>query len=260
VQVVFAECSAIYSGRGDSTLARGVRAIFIKEDGSVSIHNENGNKPLNYMKTASQERSRNELGEEVWTFDARHESLAITLHRILGEVEQPLLSKAEDPGIVSSGTEAQLQEWLFRHSEALGEGYRSVQREFNTGAGAVDILALSPEGFPVAVEVKRVAMLGAVDQVRRYVESMKALGESSVVNPETGEVFELDFSKTSGLVAALDLRPKMLELAAKRELPSVVIPAYWRDPEGKPASAEEIPRVHHLEPKDSVDGELEVKL
>jgi RecB family endonuclease NucS len=229
MRVIVAECSAIYSGRGDSSLARGLRAIFIKSDGSVSIHNDSSNKPMNYMKTASQTVTVNEAGEEIWTFDARHESLRVTVHKVYASFEQELLGKENDPGLTRDGTEAHLQEWLFAHPDALGPGYLSVEREFNTGAGAVDILAITPQGIPVAVEVKRVAMLGAVDQIQRYVESMKLLPNLTVPDPQTQQPIELDFQKTIGLVAALDLRPKMLALADKRSVPTVEIPAYWRE-------------------------------
>lgn len=231
MQVIVAECSAIYSGRGDSTLARGLRAVFIKSDGSVSIHNDNSNKPMNYMKTASKTVTENAVGEEVWTFDARHESLQITLHKVYNSFEQPLLGKDDDPGLTRDGTEAHLQEWLFANPETLGMGYSSIEREFQTGAGAVDILAVTPEGVPVAVEVKRVAMLGAVDQIQRYVESMKTLPNQIVKDPQSEHSIELDFRKTIGLVAAIDLRPKMLALAEKRSVPTVVIPTYWRNQE-----------------------------
>lgn len=237
MQVIVAECSAIYSGRGDSTLARGLRAIFIKSDGSVSIHNDNSNKPLNYMKTASKVISNNDEGEEVWTFDARHESLRITLHKIYNSFEEQLLSKEDEPGLTRDGTEAHLQEWLFANPSAMGPGFVSIEREFNTGAGAVDILAITPDGTPVAVEVKRVAMLGAVDQVQRYVESMKLLPNKFITDPLSGELIELKFENTIGLVAALDLRPKMLILADKRGVPTVEIPAYWRPEKAKIATA-----------------------
>lgn len=227
MRVIIAECSAVYSGRGDSTLAPGIRAILIKSDGSVSIHNDNSNKPLNYMKTAAHSVALNAAGEEVWTFDARHETLEITIHETYSGFEQQLLDKATEPGLKVDGTEAQLQQWLFEHPEALGAGITTLQREFQTGAGAVDILALDAQGFPIAVEVKRVAAAGAADQVRRYVENMRALPPASF--PQTdGKLIPIDFSKTTGLIAALDLRPKLLDLAQKRNLPTVLVPAYWR--------------------------------
>jgi RecB family endonuclease NucS len=228
VRVVFAECSAIYAGRGDTTLERALRAILIKRDGSVSIHNDSANKPMNYMKMASLEKTFDEHGNEVWKFDARHESLAITIYEILGEVDKELVDKDSDPGGEASGTEAHLQKWIFENPSALGEGFTAVQREFATGAGSVDLLVLSPEGKPVAVEVKRVATLGAVDQVRRYVDSMRALENRIMLHPITRAEIPVNFSETTGLIAALDLRPKMLELAEKRGVPSVLIPAYWK--------------------------------
>lgn len=222
MEIIVAECSATYSGRSESTLERGKRAVIIKDDGSVSIHNDSSNKPLNYMKTASQEESINDLGESVLTFDARHESLAVTFHHIFEHIGAKLMTKEEDPGVQISGTESHLQAYLFSNPAALGEGVKSIQREFLTGAGSVDLLCIAADGTPIAVEVKRVAILGAPDQVRRYVESMRTLENTKMTLPNGEEVY-LDFSKTIGLVAALDLRPKMLELSEKRNLQTVLI-------------------------------------
>ena len=205
-----------------------MRAIFVKSDGSVSIHNDNSNKPLNYMKTASQTVTTNGDGEEVWTFDARHETLEITIHHTVGAFEQQLLDKSTEPGLKVDGTEAQLQEWLFANPDRLGTGIITLQREFQTGAGAVDILAVGPDGHPIAVEIKRTAPTSTADQVRRYVENMVNLPPQSFIHPVTAEVYDLDFTKTTGLIAALDLRPKLLDLAHKRGVPTVKVPAYWK--------------------------------
>lgn len=229
MRAIVATCSAVYSGRGDSTLAPGKRLILIKSDGSVSIHNENSNKPLNYMKTASQTVSFNGDGEEVWIFDARHETLAITIHERHASFEEDLLTKETDPGLRVDGTEAHLQQWIFDHPEILGEGIVTLQREFQTGAGAVDILAMTENAEPIAVEIKRTAAAGAADQVRRYVENMKTLSPTDFEHPITGVMVPLDFTKTTGLIAALDLRPKLLDLATKRGVTTVEVPTYWRN-------------------------------
>lgn len=222
MRVVIADCSAIYSGRGDTSLCQARRAIIIKEDGSVSIHNDAGNKPLNYMKCATLVESVDTLGAPVWTFDARHESLSITLHDILSDTASTLV--ANDEGLVRDGTEDHLQEWIANHPEVLGEGYTLVRREFPTGNGPVDLLVLDAEGKPVAVEVKRVAMLGAVDQVRRYVEALKA-----DVDPDSVDADIPDFHETTGIIAALDVRPRTQELADKRGFRTVTIPPTWRN-------------------------------
>lgn len=215
MELIVADCSAIYTGRGDTKLPRGIRSIIIKKDGSVSIHNDEGNKPLNYMKKAHFIKTTNAVGDEVWTFDTRHESLSITIYKILTTVNQNLMEN--DPGLERDGTENQLQEWLSCHTETLGDGFSLVQREYPTGNGPVDLLVFDSLETPVAVEVKRVAMLGAVDQCRRYVD---ALRENST---------DENFKNTYGMIAALDIRPRTIEYAIKRDIKLVVIPESWRD-------------------------------
>lgn len=225
LKVVIADCSATYTGRGDTTLSRGVRAIIIKNDGSVSIHNEVGNKPLNYMKTATFVESINDAGEQVWTYDSRKESLAITIHSLHMMTEMPLIS--EDPGLVRDGTEDQLQEWLSINPHILGEGFTLVGREYQTGKGPVDLLVLDAEGLPVVVEVKRVAMLGAVDQCRRYIDGLK-----DPETPKNPDHEHIDFSKVRGMVAGVDIRPKTLEWAEKHKIETVFIPTFWKEFKG----------------------------
>lgn len=216
MRIIIADCSAIYTGRGDTMLARGVRSLIIKRDGSVSIHNDEGNKPLNYMKEASLLKSKNHHGEEVWTFDSRKESLAITMHNIIAEHEYQLIEN--DPGLVRDGTEDHLQAWLAEHPEVLGERFSLVSREYQTGNGPVDLLVLDENRLPIAVEVKRVATLSAVDQCRRYVDALR-----------TKYDHDIDFTKTRGLIAGLDIRPKTLEWATKKHIQTVTLPLDWRE-------------------------------
>jgi endonuclease len=210
MRLIIADCSAIYSGRGDTQLGRAVRAVIIKEDGSVSIHNDVGNKPLNYMKCAPLTETF-EDGLMIWTFDARHESLRIVMHEVISDVSAPLV--VADEGLVRDGTEPQLQAWLADNVEVLGQGYTLVQREYPTGNGPVDLLVQDREGRYIAVEVKRVAMLGAVDQVRRYVDALKTTP---------------GFEDTRGIIAALDIRPKTQIFADKKKMETVLIPQDWR--------------------------------
>lgn len=211
VRVVIANLSAVYTGRGDTKLGHGIRSIIIKDDGAVSIHNDKGNKPLNYMGKGCQfTETVDAAGDRVWTFDSRDESLRITLHEVLHDTSFPLMQ--EDPGLVRDGTESHLQEWIASHPHSLGKGFTLVGREYPTGAGPVDILMRNPDGVPVAVEVKRVAMLGAVDQVSRYVEALRSVE---------------GMENTLGMIAAVDVRPNTMKLAARRGIPWATIPAFW---------------------------------
>lgn len=218
MRMVIADCSAIYTGRGDTQLPRGIRSIMIKNDGSVSIHNDVGNKPLNYMKEAHFTSSETSFKELVWTFDTRKESLSIIIHKLISETEYDLIQ--EDPGLQRDGTEDQLQEWLSKHPEVFGEGYSLVSREYPTGNGPVDLFLLDERGDPVSVEVKRVAMIGAVDQCRRYTDALKEQEIS-----ENG----INFLNVRGLIAALDIRPKTVEYAKKHNISLLTIPSSWRD-------------------------------
>lgn len=185
MKVIIADCSAIYTGRGDTSLPRGVRAILLKRDGSVSLHNDVGNKPLNYMKNATFSEDVNVDDEIVWMFDSRRESLTITVHHQMMSTDVPLMDN--DPGLVRDGTEDHLQEWLAENPHILGDGWHIVSREFETGNGPVDLLALDADNAPVAVEVKRVAMLPAVDQVRRYLDALRARSADTRAIPSDDE-------------------------------------------------------------------------
>lgn len=219
MKLVIADCSAIYTGRGDTVLPRGVRTIMIKADGSVSIHNDKSNKPLNYMKTANFVEETNDAGESMWIYDSRNESLAITIHEIFMNTDMELME--DDPGLEKDGTEKHLQEWLSNHPEYLGEGFTIAAKEYQTGNGPVDLLALAEDGRPIAVEIKRIAMLGAVDQCRRYLDALRS--------SENDESLNLNFFHVGGMIAAVDIRPKTLEWAKKHKIATVIIPSNWRD-------------------------------
>lgn len=216
MRVIIAELSVVYTGRGDTYLPPAIRALFLKSDGAVSIHDDAGNKPLNYMNGGKYEKTEHVLedGTLLWSFDTRQESIQVTLHRVLSDTEHALDQEA--PRLERDGTEAQLQGWLAEHPDTLGKGFMTEAREFPTGAGPVDILARDPQGRPVVVEVKRTAMLTACDQVTRYVTAIRE---------------QPGFEEAYGLIAALDIRPKTEALAVKRGIGMVIIPPYWRSPE-----------------------------
>ena len=211
MRVVVADCSVVYTGRGDTKLGRAVRALVVKSDGSVSVHNDRGTKPLNYMgKGCVHSVVVNEDGCEVWCYDSRKESLQVCMFQVFSDSMFPLEAGVGDV-LERDGTEIQLQGWLAENPDVIGEGFVFGSREFATGAGPVDLFMFDPDGVPVAVEVKRTAMLGAVDQVSRYVEALKASG----------------YDEVYGLLVALDVRPKTRVLAEKRGIRWVEVPSDW---------------------------------
>ena len=205
MRVIIATCSVIYTGRGDTRLEPRRRAVIVKDDGAVSVHSGFGNKPLNYMGCPNEITwSTDESGCAVLAVDTRKESLLITLHEVHDEFEHAL--DDEEPGLIRDGTEDHLQEWLSLRPELFGDGYDLVSREYRTSAGAVDILLRHDDGHYLAVEVKRIAMLGAVDQVLRYVSALRE-----------------EYEDVRGLIVALDVRPKTQVLADKKDVATLTV-------------------------------------
>ena len=211
MRIVVASCSVIYTGRGDTKLPQGVRALIIKDDGSISIHNDKSNKPINYMGKDNVHTESIIDDITVWHFDTRKENLQVHIHELISDTNFEL--DIDDAGLIRDGTEDQLQAWLADNVWVFGPGCTLVSREYPTGAGPVDILIRDENGTPIAVEVKRIAMLGAVDQANRYVEALRQIE---------------GFENTKGMVAALDIRPNTIKLAERRKIECVTIPSSWR--------------------------------
>lgn len=211
MRIVVAECSVLYSGRGDTTMDKAVRSIMIKNDGAISIHNDVGNKPLNYMgkENVFTETIDEKSKSTVWRFDTRKEYLEITLYSVLTDFQHEL-DNGSVP-LVRDGTEDDLQAWLFKNHYVIREGLIPLQREYQTTAGAIDLMFEKPDGNLLGVEVKRVAMLGAVDQCVRYRNALNDLhGDVEVI------------------LTALDIRPNTAKQADKRKIGYTFVPSSWR--------------------------------
>jgi RecB family endonuclease NucS len=209
MRLVVASCSVIYTGRGDTNLPRAIRAIMLKGDGAVSIHSDFGNKPLNYMGKGNTHTITTQVdGTIEWAFDTRKESIRILLHDVISDSDHVL--EVEEPGLTRDGTEPQLQAWLADHPETLGLGWTTIQREYQTGAGPVDLLVHDADGKPVAVEIKRTGTAAAIYQVNRYVAAMNETRE-----PEAPEV--------RGVVVAVEFRPRAVVVANKFNIPLITV-------------------------------------
>lgn len=167
MRVVIASCSVTYQGRLSASLPQATRLIMVKADGSISIHSDDrAYKPLNWMNppcTVSVEPGR-------WVVtNPKGETLEITLHEVLQDIDHVM---GAEPGLTKDGVEAHLQELLAATPERIEPGLRLVRREYETGIGPVDLMCRDGEGRAVAVEIKRVGELNAVDQLTRYLERL----------------------------------------------------------------------------------------
>lgn len=204
MRIIVADCEVLYEGRGLTTLARARRAIIIKSDGAISVHQDKSNKPLNYMGAGSILTIERKGRKQIWVFASKKESITVTIHKIVDDHDYEL--EAYDEGLVRQKTEDELQAWLAKHPEAVGRGYKFIAREFRTPVGPVDLLMQDEMGNYIVVEVKRKAMIDSVYQVKRYVDSLNLHGE-------LGEV--------RGIVVSPDVRPNTLRLAEQQNIQCV---------------------------------------
>ena len=93
--------------------------------------------------------------------------LEIRLAEVLSDVTHDM---GESAALQKDGVERHLQEELAARPEALGEELRLVRREWPTDIGPVDLMCRDQNGAWVAVEIKRVGTIDAVEQLSRYLE------------------------------------------------------------------------------------------
>jgi len=226
--LVIARCSVDYIGRLTAHLPVATRLLMVKADGSVSIHaDDRAYKPLNWMSPPC----RIEEAPGVWrVVNKAGEELRITLEEIFQDSSYEL---GVDPGLRKDGVEAHLQELLAATPAALGDGFTLVRREYPTAIGPVDLLCRDAVGATVAVEVKRrgeidgskstpptasarhvavevkrVAGIDAVEQLTRYLE---LLNRDPLLAP------------VRGILAAQEIKPQARVLAQDRGIECVVL-------------------------------------
>jgi RecB family endonuclease NucS len=96
--------------------------------------------------------------------------LEIRIAEILSEAEHEM---GEAAALEKDGVEHHLQAELAARPEVVEDGLSLVRREWPTDVGPVDLMCRDPEGGWVAVEVKRIATIEAVEQLCRYLECIR---------------------------------------------------------------------------------------
>jgi RecB family endonuclease NucS len=211
MRLVVARCSIAYSGRLSTHLAEATRLLMIKADGTFMVFSDHGSqsvKPLNWMipPTVIEEQP----GEIVVRKHAGsgEERLEITLTEVLSDVTHEMGSPDADVALAKDGVEAHLQELLAAAPEWCGEGLRLVRREWPTDIGPVDLMCRDGADAWVAVEIKRIAGIEAVEQLTRYLERIR-------LDPA--------FAGCRGVLAAQLIKPQARVLAGAREIACVEV-------------------------------------
>jgi endonuclease len=204
VRLIVARCEVTYTGRLSAHLPESTRLLIFKSDGSVLVHADAGGyKPLNWMTppTVIEEQDSKILVRKRKTEDC----LEVRLVEVLSDVSHEM---GEAAALEKDGVERDLQEVLAARPEALGEELRLVRREWPTDIGPVDLMCRDAQGGWVAVEIKRIAGIEAVEQLSRYLERIQ-------VDPAR--------AACRGVLAAQRFRPQAATLAESRRIRCVEV-------------------------------------
>src|SRR5881394_837171 len=169
MRLLVARCEVRYSGRLNAVLPEAVRLLILKADGSVLVHDDAGGyKPLNWMTapTFVEDEGDRLVVRKLKTEDV----LEIRLAEILSDVTHDM---GESAALQKDGVERDLQLELAAAPAALGEQLTLVKREWATDVGPVDLMCRDEDGGWVAVEIKRVGTIDAVEQLSRYLERIR---------------------------------------------------------------------------------------
>ena len=204
MRLIVARCEVNYSGRLSARLPEALRLLMIKSDGSVMVHADTGGyKPQNWMTppTVIEE----EPGRIVVRKRGAEDRLDIRVAEVLSDVTHDM---GEAAALEKDGVEAHLQELLGERPEWCGEGFRLVKREWPTDIGPVDLMCRDHEDRWIAVEIKRVGTIDAVEQLSRYLERIR-----------------VDRSRADcrGVLAAEQIKPQARVLAESRGIECVEV-------------------------------------
>ena len=206
MRLVVARCEVRYTGRLTATLPAATRLLMFKSDGSVLVHADSGGyRPLNWMTPPTVI----EEGEGVIVVRKRagrsEDRLEIRLLEVLWEAEHEM---GEAAPLEKDGVERDLQEALAALPATLEPGLRLDRREWPTDIGPVDLMCRDEAGGWVAIEIKRIATIDAVEQLTRYLDCIRA-------DPAR--------SGCRGVLAAQQLKPQAVTLAESRGIRCVEV-------------------------------------
>jgi endonuclease len=207
MRLIVARCEVSYTGRLTAFLPKSTRLVIVKDDGSVLVHADAGGyKPLNWMTPPT---VIEEDGDPVERMVVRkragrsEDRLEIRILELLSDVSHEM---GEAAALEKDGVERDLQEALAADPTLLARDLRLVRREWPTDVGPVDLMCRDGDGGWVAVEIKRIGTIEAVEQLCRYLECIR-------VDPAK--------AACRGILAAQKLKPQAVSLATARGVASV---------------------------------------
>src|SRR5471030_151372 len=206
MRLIVAHCEVAYSGRLNAFLPESTRILMLKDDGSVLVHADAGGyKPLNWMTPPTVFEDGGGTLVVRKRAGRSEDRLEIRLVEVLSDVAHEM---GEAAGLEKDGVERDLQLLLADDPSAIEGGLRLVKREWPTEVGPVDLMCRGDEDAWVAVEIKRIGTIDAVEQLTRYLECIR-------VDPAR--------AACRGILVAQQIKPQAVDLAESREIACVEV-------------------------------------
>ena len=205
MRLIVARCSVDYTGRLATRLAEAVRLLMVKSDGTFMVWSDAGGskvKPQNWMTppTVIEEEPGSIVVRK--KAGASEDRLEIRIAEVISDVAHDM---GEAAALEKEGVERELQEAL---ADSPPEGLRLLRREWPTDVGPVDLMCRDEHDEFVAVEIKRVGTIDAVEQLTRYLERICT---------------EPGMARCRGVLAAQVIKPQARVLAGSRGISCVEI-------------------------------------
>jgi len=180
VVTVYGRCEVDYEGRATSYLAPGDRIVVCKPDGTLLVHTNEQRTPVNWQPPGCEHAASLRNGTLLLTSERENptEYVGIGFERVDAVVVYEMEDVEE---LELSGTEADLRKRILDEPELVEPGFTPEETEYNTDAGAADIVGTDEAGNQVVVELKR-RRVGptAAGQLKRYVDAIERESQEAV--------------------------------------------------------------------------------
>ena len=212
MRLIVARCQVTYAGRLSTVLPEAVRLLMLKADGTFMVFSDGAGpnvKPLNWMVPPTVIEEEADSGGALRRMTVRKrgadDRLEIAIAEVLADTEHELDAAT---ALEKEGLERELQELLAQSPQWCGEGLRLVRREWPTDIGPVDLMCRDARDAWIAVEIKRIGTIDAVEQLSRYLERIR-------LDPA--------MSACRGVLAAQTVKPQARVLARSRAIDCIEI-------------------------------------
>jgi len=183
----------------------------VKSDGTFMVWSDSSGqkvKPLNWMTAPTVVEETGSPPERIVVrrrAAGDEDRLEIDIAEVVSDTTHDM---GEAAALEKDGVERDLQEALAAAPDCCGEGFRLVRREWPTDIGPVDLMCRDGDDEWIAVEIKRIATIDAVEQLTRYLERIRR---------------DPAMAGCRGVLAAQSIKPQARVLAQARGLHCVEV-------------------------------------